>query len=78
MPTVVPDGLSPERRRLRSRKGVAVRLGNAAEAARLDAEIRTARLEDYIRRTVDACPPLSDEQRARLAALLRPDVGSAA
>ena len=33
--------------------------------------LRAARLEDYIRRTVAAAPPLSDEQRDRLAVLLR-------
>jgi hypothetical protein len=31
-----------------------------------------ARLEDYIKRTVDAAPPLTAEQRDRLAALLPP------
>jgi hypothetical protein len=33
--------------------------------------LRAARLEDYIRRTVDAAPPLTPEQRDRLAVLLR-------
>ena len=65
-------GLSLERRKLRAQKGVAVRLGRTEEAQRLDTEIRTARLADYIRRTVDAAPPLTDTQRRRLAALLSP------
>ncbi len=30
-----------------------------------------ARLEDYIRQTVEAAPPLTDDQRSRLALLLR-------
>lgn len=30
-----------------------------------------AKLEDFVRRTVDAAPPLTDEQRARVARLLR-------
>ena len=30
-----------------------------------------AKLEDYIRRTVDTAPPLTPEQRDRLALLLR-------
>lgn len=71
MPSVVSEGLSAERRRLRAHKGVAVRRGDAAEAARLDTEIRTARLADYIRKTVDAAPPLTPEQRDKLALLLR-------
>lgn len=34
--------------------------------------LRAERLADYIKRTVDAAPPLTAEQRDRLAALLRP------
>jgi hypothetical protein len=40
-----------------------------------------ARLEEFIRRTVDAAPPLTPEQRDRLAVLLRttsPPAGGAA
>jgi hypothetical protein len=33
-------------------------------------EYAAAKLADYIKRTVDAAPPLSDEQRRHLAALL--------
>jgi hypothetical protein len=42
--------------------------------------MRAARLEDVIRRTVAAAPPLTPEQRDRLAVLLRatPDGGRAA
>ena len=34
-------------------------------------DLAASKLEDYIRRTVDAAPLLSDEQRDRLAVLLR-------
>lgn len=34
--------------------------------------LKAERLADYISRTVDAAPPLTAEQRDRLAALLRP------
>jgi hypothetical protein len=34
--------------------------------------LRTERLADYITRTVDAAPPLTADQRDRLALLLRP------
>ncbi len=37
------------------------------------AELKTVVAEDYIRRLVDAAPKLNDEQRIRLASLLRPD-----
>lgn len=33
--------------------------------------LRAASLEDYIRRAVDSAPPLTPEQRDRLALLLR-------
>lgn len=39
--------------------------------------LRTERLAEQIKRTVDAAPPLTGEQRAHLAALLRPTVGDA-
>lgn len=65
------DEINAERRKLRARKGVAVRLRRPEEAARLDAEIRTAALAEHIARVVDAAPPLNEEQRDRLALLLR-------
>lgn len=46
------------------------------DAARRD--LRVASAEDYIRRLVDAAPPLTDDQRSRLALLLRPQNGSGA
>jgi hypothetical protein len=33
--------------------------------------LKTERLADYISRTVEAAPPLTDEQRARLSLLLQ-------
>lgn len=45
----------------------------------VDARIRlkAARVEDYIARVVDGAPPLTPEQRDKLAALLRPVSGGA-
>jgi hypothetical protein len=34
-------------------------------------ELRAERLADHIRKVVDSAPPLTDDQRAKLAALLR-------
>ena len=34
-------------------------------------ELRATSLEEHIKRVVDAAPPLTDDQRARLAALLQ-------
>lgn len=70
MPAATSDGLSQKRRQLRALKGVAVRLGHQDEAAKLDAEIRTERLAEDIQQTVATFPPLSPEQRDRLARLL--------
>lgn len=33
-------------------------------------DLRAARLEDYVRRVVAEAPPLTDEQKQRIAALL--------
>ena len=35
-------------------------------------DLAALRLEDYVRRVVAAAPPLTDEQRTRLAELVRP------
>lgn len=37
---------------------------------------REKRLAEYIKRTVEAAPPLTAEQRARLAAILTPPVSA--
>jgi len=42
----------------------------AADVTDLQRQLKAERLEDYIQRSVDAAPPLTVEQRARLAALL--------
>lgn len=36
-------------------------------------DLRAARAEDYIRDLVDQAPPLTEEQRAKLAAILMPN-----
>jgi hypothetical protein len=43
-----------------------------ADTSELRRQLRAARAEDYIRRLIDSAPPLTDEQRARLATLLHP------
>ena len=35
-------------------------------------DLATARIAEYVTRVVDAAPPLTPEQRDRIAALLRP------
>lgn len=70
MPRVL---LSPESRSARARL--------ASHASRCDADdekvvesrrdFKAARLADYIRAVVDEAPPLTPEQRSRLAVLLR-------
>ncbi|MGI9092667.1 MAG: hypothetical protein ACR2FF_04330 [Mycobacteriales bacterium] len=43
-----------------------------ADDGDLRRDLRAARLADYIERTVAAAPPLTGEQKDRLALLLRP------
>jgi hypothetical protein len=56
----------------RSDVGVAARRKDQAalEAARRD--FATEKIANYVTRVLDAAPPLTDEQRTRLAELLRP------
>lgn len=63
--------LTPEQRKLRSRTAHAARRGDPAalEQARQDYKAVTA--AEYIRKLVDEAPPLTAEQRDRLALLLR-------
>lgn len=41
-------------------------------------DLAAAKLEDYVARVVEAAPPLTDEQRQRIAALLAPTGGARA
>lgn len=71
--------LTPEQRSQRARLAVLSRPDRNPEA-RADAqrEYRASRLEDHIREQIHQKPPLTDEQRARLAALFVPSGGDAA
>ncbi len=57
----------------RARVASLTRSREASDPDLLDARrnLRAARLADYIRRTVDTAPPLTADQRDRLAVLLR-------
>lgn len=43
----------------------------AADVTELRRQLRAERLEEHIRKVVDEAPPLTAEQRERLAAILR-------
>jgi hypothetical protein len=65
-----------ELRNLRSRAAAASRWGKP-DAEDLSREFRAAKLREHIRQVVDSAPPLSDDQRRELAALLAPTGGAA-
>lgn len=73
------SSLSPERRYWRSRIAnlskpeVHASPGQLEEAQR---QYKAASMEQYIRELVDSAPPLSAEQRARLAGILAPAAGN--
>lgn len=54
----------------KGRLGAAARLGGDVTGARRD--LAAAKIEQYITEVVASAPPLTQEQRDRLAALLRP------
>jgi hypothetical protein len=56
--------------KLRNRLGVAVKHGDPDEIEAARAALAAAKIEKYIREVVDAAPPLTTEQRERLALLL--------
>ncbi len=55
----------------RARLAGAVSNGNTALADTARVRLKELRAADYIRELVDSAPPLTDEQRSRLALLLR-------
>lgn len=58
----------------RSQIAHAKRLDPDADVTDLQRKLKAERLEEHIRRIVDDAPPLTDEQRHRLAQVLRPSV----
>lgn len=62
----------------RSLLGVASRQGDAEQIATARQTLAAAKLEAYVERVVAEAPPLTPEQRDRIAALLRPAGGAAA
>lgn len=70
--------MDPNVAKTRSRVGVAHRRGNPNEIEQARQAHAAAMLADFIRRTVDAAPPLEQSQRDALAILLRGDGGRAA
>jgi len=68
---------TPELRRAASRAGTAVRYSHPdADEARAD--LAVLRITAYVEKVVAAAPPLSSDQRCRLASLLHPTSGAAA
>lgn len=56
---------------VRGRLGMAVKSGDHERAEELRRELNEAVAEAYIQRLIDSAPPLTQEQRDRLARLLR-------
>ncbi|MGI8577979.1 MAG: hypothetical protein ACR2KG_08695 [Nocardioidaceae bacterium] len=55
----------------RSRIANAKRLDPTADVTELQRQLRAERLEDHVRRIVDGAPPLTADQRDRIALVLR-------
>lgn len=63
--------MDPQVALTRSRVAVAARRRDELGVVSARRDLAEAKLADYITRTVDAAPPLTDEQADRLALLLR-------
>ncbi len=78
--------LSEQRRQIRAELASAVaqvkrkpdHLGAVAMVEERRRQYRVMAAEEYIKTLVDSAPPLTPEQRDRLAVLLRPDTGAGA
>lgn len=62
----------------RSKLGVATRRANPEQIAAARQELAAAKIEEYIAKVVAEAPPLSPEQRDRLAMLFHPAGGATA
>ncbi|MFI0861773.1 hypothetical protein ACH4RA_16140 [Streptomyces smyrnaeus] len=69
------SGLAPEITQARAKIAATKRWHPDRDTGDLRRDLRAAALEQYIRRVVDTAPPLTEEQRSRLAVLLRPATG---
>lgn len=62
--------ISAEKAHHRARRANALQRGDTETADLAGRDLRAAMLAEYIRQVVDQAPPLTDEQRVRLAGLL--------
>lgn len=60
----------------RSEIAITVKKDPNADTTELRRKLKAERLEEYIARAVADAPPLSDSQRERIAAILRPTGGA--
>jgi hypothetical protein len=67
--------ISAEKAHHRARRANALQRGDTETAELAARDLRAAMLAEHIKTAVDAAPPLTDEQRARLAGLLAPSGG---
>lgn len=59
-------------RRQAARAGAAARWADPVTAENARRDLAAARLAEFVKRVVDAAPPLTPAQRSRIAALLAP------
>ncbi|MEA9997840.1 MULTISPECIES: hypothetical protein [unclassified Cryobacterium] len=62
----------------RSKIAHTIKKNPSADTTELRRQLKAERLEEHVARVVASAPPLTPEQRDRIAALLRPSVGASA
>lgn len=67
--------ISAEKAHHRARRANALQRGDTETAELAGRDLRAAMLAEYIENVVDKAPPLTADQRSRLAALLQPAGG---
>ena len=70
----MPYSISPERAHARARKARLTQIHPAdhPDVVKADQTVAVLAIKEYIEKTLAAAPPLSDEQRSKLAELLKP------
>lgn len=68
--------ISAEMAHHRARRARAVQQGDTETAEQAARDLRAEKLAEHIRTVVDQFPPLTAEQRSRLAAYLQPSGGA--
>lgn len=71
-----PEGLAPPKVRSLQGRAAAAQRWNRPDQDEIRRDYAAEKIAEYVRQAVSAAPPLTADQQARIAALLRPGAPS--